>query len=433
MKKSLVVIVVAWAFATNTSFVHAIEFTRQPFIQNSTSQSVDIRFVTDTQEDLVIKYGETINYGNLIYSTNYPGTGGNNNHFLISSLKPGKTYYYQITTSGGTPLTPQKDRSYFFKTAPNENSPFSWAAWGDSGEYGKVNIEALKSAKPDLVLISGDVGYNYTTDFANNNYQLFDVYKDISRHTPFYPTCGNHEESCETLLVDHTLPGGGTMGGQLSTYSWDYGNVHFTALNSNDKFTYLPENLAASDPQMIWAHNDIKTSKATWKVVYWHHSGWSGGSHTTDETIVNNMLRMASDAGANIVIWGHSHTYERWNKKQGFFPNVQVFTVGTGGKTGLTNCTKVSPGPGCAAKITTNKAGFLLATVEGENMTLRFINEDSQVVDTVTLSSDKNGDYKDNEAKVESLISYERLLMLSTTIAILASSALIVIFAKRKR
>ena len=396
---------------TPTPIPGSANLTRKVFLQKATTASYDFRWVTNTQNQLIVKYGLTTSYGSQVTSdaeqlincgnnSSFPCTGGNNNHAKITGLAPNTSYYYQVTTTTGTALTPAGDPNHYFKTPPavGSSTPFTWAIWGDSGDNGTRQNNVAKQVfakRPDVTIVAGDIAYPYSTSFSNNNTLYFDRYSDASpgqntmSFSPFYVTCGNHETSCPTVMADHSLPGGGKMSSQISTYAFDYGNVHFVALNSNSSYAYNATNPSASDPQVAWAYNNLITSNQPWKVVYWHHNGWSAGSHSTNTAIIDNLIRMASDAGADLVLWGHSHVFERWNRKPGFYPNVQAYTIGNGGKSGSSSCTSTSPGPGCAAKSASgdSDAGFLYFQVNGDTMTASYIDQTGVNRDTITLNS----------------------------------------------
>ncbi len=376
----------------------AATFTRAPFLQNVKTDSVEIRWVTDTNEPLIVKYGTSTSYGLQASSNSVSGTGGNNNHAIIQGLQTNTKYYYQVLTSGGTAMTRSGDSEYYFKTAPltGSTTPFTFAVWGDSGNNSTLQKNVAKQVAlkhPSLTLIAGDIAYGYTTDFTNNNSLYFNQYTDTAngqnsmRYSPFYVTCGNHELSCPSVMADHSLPGGGNMAG-ISTFSFDYGNVHFVSLNSNGSYSYNSSSPSLSDPQMRWAYYDLIGSQQPWKVIFWHHNGWSAGSHSSNTAITDNMLKLASDTGADVVTWGHSHVYERWNRKSGYYPNLQAFTIGNGGQSGASSCTDTSPGPGCAFKSTgSSESGFLYAEVNGDLMTIHYIKSDGSNPDTITLNS----------------------------------------------
>jgi hypothetical protein len=94
---------------------------------------------------------------------------------------------------------------------------------------------------PNLVLQLGDNAYNSGLD---NEFQVavFDMYPTMLRKTPFWSCLGNHETAQATAFVDtypyfdiYTLPTAGEAGGVASGtehyYSFNYGNIHFIALD----------------------------------------------------------------------------------------------------------------------------------------------------------------------------------------------------------
>ncbi len=378
--------------------VSAVTFTRKVFLQNVTTSSIEFRWVTDTNEQLVVKYGTSTSYGSQVTSDTVTGTGGSNNHAKISGLSPDTKYYYQVIATGGTALTPAADANHYFRTSPalGSTSPVTFAFWGDSGTNSTNQNNVAKwvfAKKPDLTFIAGDIVYGssgYSTNFTDINTYYFNHYNDTlsgqnsMSFSPYYVTCGNHETSCASVMADHSLPNNGAAAGQ-STYSFNYGNVHFVALNSNGSYSY------PSDPQMAWALNDLKTTTQPWKVILWHHNGWSAGSHSTDQTRMDQIGKLAQDGGAQMVFWGHTHVYERWNRKTGFYPNTQFYSIGNGGQSGDSACTLTSPGPGCAASSNSGRsgdeAGFLFAQVSGTQMKIDYISNGGTVSDTVTLTS----------------------------------------------
>jgi hypothetical protein len=109
------------------------------------------------------------------------------------------------------------------------------------------------------------------------------------------------------------------MGGKPSFtenyYSYDYGNVHFIALNS-ELFQYIFFDLP--DKYKTWLEDDIKSSDKKFKVAYWHQPPYSKGSHDSDdgyELFMRGMreriVPILEKYGIDLVLCGHSHVYER--------------------------------------------------------------------------------------------------------------------------
>ena len=104
-------------------------------------------------------------------------------------------------------------------------------------------------------------------------------------------------------------------------------------LNSNCSFI---GGCHAGSPQEAWLRADLapRTNRCT--VAYWHHplfsTGDVGGSFSTKP-----LFQALYDAGADLVLVGHSHTYQRWaplspdgvvDQARG----MRQFVVGTGGR-----------------------------------------------------------------------------------------------------
>lgn len=60
---------------------------------------------------------------------------------------------------------------------------------------------------------------------------------------------------------------GGVASNTENYYSYDYGNTHFIALNS-ELWQYIFFDLP--NPYKTWLENDIKSSTKKFKVAYWH-------------------------------------------------------------------------------------------------------------------------------------------------------------------
>jgi 3',5'-cyclic AMP phosphodiesterase CpdA len=117
-----------------------------------------------------------------------------------------------------------------------------------------------------------------------------------------------------------TLPKNGEAGGVNSGteqyYSFDYANVHFICLDSQ----VSARNSSKRAAMKTWLQDDLNTSTADWKIVFFHHPPYSKGSHNSDGAsgIDQPMTDMRveftplfDDHGVDLVFSGHSHSYER--------------------------------------------------------------------------------------------------------------------------
>ena len=218
------------------------------------------------------------------------------------------------------------------------------------GDYGRNNTPALNVANmvaswnPDFVLTTGD---NYYTGAGGSGTGTYDqstgkfycrFLKDAapgdscgaSGMDPvtnrFFPSLGNHDYSdtggVSVYLSYFTLPGIGfsNSSGNERYYDFVWGPVHFFAINSNSAD---PDGNSSTSAQAGWLHDRLAASTAPWQVVYLHHPPYSsanGGSFMT-------LQWPFADWGADVVLAGHNHVYERIVRE-----GIVYFVDGTGGK-----------------------------------------------------------------------------------------------------
>ena len=108
---------------------------------------------------------------------------------------------------------------------------------------------------------------------------------------------------------------------------------HLIALNSNCSEV---GGCDAGSPQEEWLRDDLAAHPAACTLAYWHHPRFSSGSHGSDSTYTA-FWQALYDAGADVVLSGHDHDYERFaaqtpsgdrDSRRG----LRQFVVGSGGK-----------------------------------------------------------------------------------------------------
>ncbi len=91
----------------------------------------------------------------------------------------------------------------------------------------------------------------------------------------------------------------------------------------------------AGSPQEQWLRGDLAANPAACALAIWHHPRFSSGEHGNFESMVP-IWQALYDAGAEIVINGHDHNYERFDPQTPAGradPNgIVEFVVGTGGR-----------------------------------------------------------------------------------------------------
>jgi hypothetical protein len=111
-------------------------------------------------------------------------------------------------------------------------------------------------------------------------------------------------------------------------YSYDLGSWHVVSLNSE----------ASAQPgsaQTEWLRADLTAHRARCTVAYWHRPRFSSGGNG-DELQVVELWRILYESGAEIVVNGHDHAYERFAPQDpagmpDALQGIRQFVVGTGG------------------------------------------------------------------------------------------------------
>jgi len=144
------------------------------------------------------------------------------------------------------------------------------------------------------------------------------------------PTPGNHDY--------HTSGASGYYGyfGSLAGpsgqgyYSYDIGAWHIISLNSN-------ASMSAGSAQETWLRQDLAASTKQCTIAYWHHPRFSSGTQHGSMSSAQPVWQALYDAGADIVISGHEHNYERFAPQTPTGTadptrGIREFVVGTGGE-----------------------------------------------------------------------------------------------------
>jgi hypothetical protein len=146
---------------------------------------------------------------------------------------------------------------------------------------------------------------------------LFDFYPQMLRQTAVWPCIGNHEVGWEgpaPYLNAFTTPTNGEAGGLRSGtelyYSFKYGNVHFVVLDP------VTSDVAVGGAMYNWLQRDLDANISEWLIAFFHYPPYSKGGHDSDWEqgmieVRENFLPVLEDFGVDLVLTGHSHSYER--------------------------------------------------------------------------------------------------------------------------
>lgn len=329
----------------NAQHLNTPKITRGPYLQKLNTSSITIRWRTDSAISSQIAYG--LNPSKLDQTKTMEGK--RTEHIVeITGLTPYTTYYYNI---GYGDLILQGDANNNFKTMPLPGTTDQYTFWvaGDCGNNSTNQQNVLSaynayigSKTTNAWLLLGDNAYNSGTD-AEFTTNFFNIYQgSIMKHAPLFPAPGNHDyANAAARQDDHAIPyysmfdvptqgeSGGVASNTEAFYSYDYGNVHFLSLDSYGE----ESNLRLYDTlgrQVEWIKKDLDANKQKWTIAYWHHPPYTMGSHNSDtETELvkmrTNFIRILERYGVDLILCGHSHSYERSKLMQGHYGAESTF------------------------------------------------------------------------------------------------------------
>ncbi len=233
--------------------------------------------------------------------------------YTDTGLAPDTTYTYSVRARDAAGNTSPAGPAITVKTAAGGGNSFVLAAAGDIAEQctasssGCIHVKTAKlveNMNPAAVITMGDNQYDEPTlaDFKNYYDKTWGKFKSIT-----HPIPGNHEsytafKGYEDYFGAIAKPQGRRY------YSWEMGNWHFIALDSNDFTTHDD---FAEPPQITWLKQDLKNNTKGCVAAYYHHPRWSSGDHgdNTDSIALWNL--MVSNR-VDLVLNGHDHDYERF-------------------------------------------------------------------------------------------------------------------------
>ena len=259
----------------------------------------------------------------------------------LQGLSASTTYNYDVFMAGAD-ATPGQDS---FTTAPRSGGgTVRFIAFGDSGigSSAQSQLAARMAADTfDLALHTGDVSYGTAAGVGGPSYTQYDnwvfgVYSPWLRSRPFYPSIGNHDDEVDFarayrdvfVLPDHaasaTYPDNAER-----YYSFDYGPIHFIALDTERAFL----DGGRLQAQLAWLDADLAATTQPWRVVYFHRPPYSSGTgHGSSAAVRQAFAPLFERYRVQLVLSGHDHDYERSIPWLEFVPTGRAVTyVVTGG------------------------------------------------------------------------------------------------------
>ncbi len=138
------------------------------------------------------------------------------------------------------------------------------------------------------------------------------------------PVPGNHE-----YLVSGALGYFSYFNNIPPYYAYDLGSWRIYALNSEI-------DVSAAGAEVKWLKADLTAHPHQCVLAYWHEPRWSSGSTHGSNPKFQVLWQTLYEAGAELVINGHDHDYERFTEMNAYGQAVQQglreIVAGTGGR-----------------------------------------------------------------------------------------------------
>lgn len=348
---------------------------RRPYLQCTQADATMLAWTSSTDEAATVvvtdpsRGAREVARARAWVDTSASVSGGNQWIANISGLEPGQTYCYAIVAADGETLVAPTG----FRTAPETGSdaPVRFVTLGDLGTRTDEQfqlLEQLERVRSDFALINGDVAY---TDGTRSQIErnFFDVYKGMLDNIPFFVASGNHDyntDNARPFREAFVLFENGGPDGVERWYSYDWGNVHVVALDT--------QRMGAE--QAAWLDADLAANQLPWVVVTAHKPAYSSGYHGNDADVHRYFVPLFEKYGVQLVIAGHDHHYERINEING----VTYLVTGAGGRGTR------SVGSSWFTAFAEQVTHFTHVVIDGDEMILRAIDATGQVFDTARIT-----------------------------------------------
>lgn len=257
----------------------------------------------------------------------------------LQDLQPNSTYEYRIVT--------EKNKGAWHSLKTNNDKGFSALIFPDSQSSDYSGWQQLARAaqqrhkeSSELYINMGDLVDN-GQDGSQWRAWLGSV-EPFSADMAFAPVIGNHEAYSldwkmtppKAYINLFAVPENGLPEYKRQFYSFDYGPVHFTVLDTNfyEAQDWQPQLLA---DELRWLEQDLAKSKARWKIVLQHRDifmyAFSKESGRPERATFfldfsRQLMPLYEKYGVDAVLSAHLHTYRRRMPLRNFAPSEDGIT-----------------------------------------------------------------------------------------------------------
>ncbi len=355
----LLLILCSFVFFGTNAFGQSIDspqlVDRGPYLQRMTPNSVIIKWWVSTADIA----NNTIHYGTSpgsLLSTITDGSSTLRNvcgsrcddfrefQVTINGLSSDTRYYYAVGTST-TPSTEESANGTFQTFPASGAKPTRVWVLGDQGTKDTNALmvqeafqEYTQVRDPDVWILLGNHGYSNGSDRDIGD-GLFFMYPAFLKNVAVWPVLGERDDNrsdspsqsgpyYDIFDTPNSAQSGGVASGTQAYYSYDYGNIHFIALDSSDT------SLSNTGSMKNWLTNDLNANTKEWTIAYFHASPYSKGWDDSDTgskqaNLRSRFVEELEDFGVDLVLTANSHAYERSNLINGHYGTSDTFNPAT--------------------------------------------------------------------------------------------------------
>jgi hypothetical protein len=263
--------------------------------------------------------------------------GGCTSPMSYANLSEGShTFEVRATDAAGNTDATPASRTWTVDTAVSTTAPE-----GDPVLVGAGDIASCSSSGDEATadLLDGISGTVFT--LGDDAYENGSAAEFANCYEPSWgrhkartmPAVGKHEYQTPGASGYFGYFGAAAGDANKGYYSYDRGQWHIVSLNS------MCENVGgcgATSPMVTWLKNDLASNPRACTLAYFHHPLFNSGAEHGNDPKMKPSWDALYAAGADVVLSGHEHTYERFGPQtpagaadpaQG----IREFVVGTGG------------------------------------------------------------------------------------------------------
>jgi acid phosphatase type 7 len=327
-----------------------------PYVINVTQRSATVAWVIDGGAAVLSSGGKVLKSS--------PALRVEKSQF--NGLQPGTLYNYEIPGHPGSTGT--------FHTAPAAGSAFQFVAYGDTRTrhdvHRKVIDAILKYSAPDFVVQTGDM----VADGSDSSLwpTFFDIERQLLRKVAYFPALGNHERN-DSFFYQF-------FGGK-AYYSFNWGNAHFTILDS-DLPNVAPTAAARESfwaEETRWLEDDLEHNQnAEYRFVVAHHPPMTAvAKRQGDNPHMTALMPMFEKYKVTAGIFGHDHNYQHYLKN-----GVHYIITGGGGAP----LYDVDTPPARITKKVVTTENFTVFKVDGKRLRIEAFEPNGETIELIDIA-----------------------------------------------